>query len=237
MKELIKIILNIFDFFTQQKILKALSKKFKNNNISVLIDVGSHKGEYINSIKKKFKIQTIYGFEPNPDIFKILKKKIIDKNIYIFNCGISEKRGTINFYKNLESSSSSANKLNKESKYYKKKYFLLNFFNSNEVEIKIDIEVIRLDEFYKSEKLKAIDLIKIDTEGFELKVLKSLGDKIHNIKMVHFEHHFDDMVIKNYKLTDIHNYLIKKEFVKFFKIKMKFRKSFEYLYINKNFKI
>ncbi len=237
MKELIKIILNIFDFFTQQKILKALSKKFKNNNISVLIDVGSHKGEYINSIKKKFKIQTIYGFEPNPDIFKILKKKIIDKNIYIFNCGISEKRGTINFYKNLESSSSSANKLNKESKYYKKKYFLLNFFNSNEVEIKIDIDVIRLDEFYKSEKLKEIDLIKIDTEGFELKVLKSLGDKIHNIKMVHFEHHFDDMVIKNYKLTDIHNYLIKKEFVKFFKIKMKFRKSFEYLYINKNFKI
>lgn len=97
--------------------------------------------------------------------------------------------------------------------------------------------MIRLDEFYKSEKLKAIDLIKIDTEGFELKVLKSLGDKIHNIKMVHFEHHFDDMVIKNYKLTDIHNYLIKKEFVKFFKIKMKFRKSFEYLYINKNFKI
>ncbi|MDC3125836.1 FkbM family methyltransferase [Candidatus Pelagibacter sp.] len=234
MKELIKIILNIFDFFTQQKILKALNKKFKNNNISILIDVGSHKGEYINSIKKKFKIQSIYGFEPNPDIFKILKKNTLDKNINIFNYGISDENGKINFYKNLETSSSSINKLNKDSKYYKKKYFLLNFFNFKEVETRIDIDVIRLDDFIKSQKIYIIDLIKIDTEGFEFKVLKSLGEKIQNVKIVHFEHHFDDMIIKNYKLTNIHKYLIKKGFIKFFKIKMKFRKSFEYLYVNKN---
>ncbi len=234
MKELIKIILNIFDFFTQQKILKALNKKFKNNNISILIDVGSHKGEYINSIKKKFKIQTIYGFEPNPDIFKILKNNTLDKNINIFNYGISDENGKINFYKNLETSSSSINKLNKDSKYYKKKYFLLNFFNSKEVETRIDIDVIRLDDFIKSKKIYIIDLVKIDTEGFEFKVLKSLGEKIQNVKIVHFEHHFDDMIMKNYKLTNIHTYLIKKGFIKFFKIKMKFRKSFEYLYVNKN---
>ena len=107
MKELIKIILNFFDFFTQQKILKALSKKIKNNKISILIDVGSHKGEYINSIKKKFDIQNIYGFEPNPEIFKILKKQTDSKNVNTFNYGISENQGKINFYKNLESSSSS----------------------------------------------------------------------------------------------------------------------------------
>ncbi len=234
MKELIKIILNIFDFFTQQKILKALTKKFDNNNISVLIDVGSHKGEYINSIKTKFNIQSIYGFEPNPDVFKILKKKIVDKKINIINCGISDKSGKIAFYKNLETSSSTINKLNKESNYYKKKYFLLNFFNSDEIERKIDIDVVRLDEFIKSKKIEIIDLIKIDTEGFEFRVLKSLGEKIYNVKIIHFEHHFDDMIIKNYNLTDIHSYLKKKGFIKFFKIKMKFRKSFEYLYINKN---
>ena len=235
MKELIKIVLNLFDFFTQQKILKALRKKIKNNNISTLIDVGSHKGEYINSIKKKFDVQTIYGFEPNPEIFRILKKKTDGKNINVLNYGISEKKGKVKFYKNLETSSSSINKLNKESKYYKKKYFLLNFFNSKEVETKIDIDVIRLDEFFKSKKLGIIDLIKIDTEGFELKVLKSLGEKIKNVKIIHFEHHFDDMIVKNYNLTNIHNYLMKNRFEKFFKIKMKFRKSFEYLYINKNF--
>ena len=45
MKDLIKFILNIFDFFTQQKILSILSKLNKNNKLQILIDVGSHKGE------------------------------------------------------------------------------------------------------------------------------------------------------------------------------------------------
>ena len=40
------------------------------------------------------------------------------------------------------------------------------------------------------------------------------------------------MVLKNYKLSDIHNYLIQNNFKKVFKVKMKFRKSFEYIYLN-----
>ena len=48
MKEIVKFILSIFDFFTQQKIINALSKKIKDNKIKVLLDVGSHKGEYIS---------------------------------------------------------------------------------------------------------------------------------------------------------------------------------------------
>lgn len=237
MKVIIKFILNIFDFFTQQKILNALSDKFNYNNFSILVDVGSHKGEYINSIKKKFNIEKIYGFEPNPDIYKILKKKIIDKKINLFNYGISNKSGKINFYKNLETSSSTINKLNTKSKYYKKKYLLLNFFKSKQVEKKIEINVLRLDEFMQSNKIHKIDLIKIDTEGYEFTVLKSLDKKIKDVRIIHFEHHFDDMIIKNYKLTDIHNYLSINGFTKFYKIKMKFRKSFEYLYINKNYSI
>ena len=114
-------------------------------------------------------------------------------------------------------------------------FTLFNIFNSKEVIKKIEINVLRLDEFIHSNKIDKIDLIKIDTEGYELKVIKSLEKKIENVKIIHFEHHFDDMIVKNYNLTNIHNYLMKNRFEKFFKIKMKFRKSFEYLYINKNF--
>ena len=83
------------------------------------------------------------------------------------------------------------------------------------------------------QKIKTIDLLKIDTEGYEFKVLKGLGKYIANIRFIHFEHHFDDMIIKNYNLTEIHNYLKKNNFKKVFKVKMKFRKSFEYIYENK----
>ena len=85
---------------------------------------------------------------------------------------------------------------------------------------------------------KKIDLLKIDTEGYEFQVLQGLRDKLNNVHLVHFEHHFDDMIIKDYKLTDIHNLLISNGFEKKFKIKMKFRKTFEYIYENKKlFKI
>ena len=111
----------------------------------------------------------------------------------------------------------------------------MNLFSSKEVTRKIEVKVVRLEDFILQNKIIKIDLFKIDTEGHEYKVLLGLGEKINIFKLIHLEHHFDDMIIKNYNLTDIHNYLTKKGFIKFFKIKMKFRKSFEYLYINKNF--
>ena len=42
------------------------------------------------------------------------------------------------------------------------------------------------------------------------------------------------MIEKNYKFSDIHSYLVKHNFNKVFKIKMMFRKTFEYIYCNNN---
>lgn len=154
-------------------------------------------------------------------------------NTQLYNVGISNKSGEIVFNKNIDSTSSSINNLNEKSKYYKKKFFFLNFLNSKKITSQVVIKVLRLDEFIISNNINKIDLLKIDTEGFEYNVIKSLGSKIYNVKLVHFEHHFDDMIIKNYKISDIHNYLIENGFIKIFKIKMKFRKSFEYIYCNK----
>ena len=81
-------------------------------------------------------------------------------------------------------------------------------------------------------QIEKIDLLKIDTEGFEYKVLLGLENKLKKTKLIHFEHHFDDMIIKKYKFKDINNLLLKNNFKKIFKIKMKFRKSFEYIYKN-----
>ncbi len=238
MKVLIKTLLNLFDYFTQEKINSEIKKNLNFNYPINVIDIGSHKGEYISSIKKKFKINRIYGFEPNKEIYEILSNKYKNqKNIFLYNYGISVNSGEVFLNKNIESSSSSINELNTKSKYYNKKYLLLNFLNLKEVTTKVKINVIRLDQFMVENSIKQVELLKIDTEGFEFNVIKSLGEKISKIKMIHFEHHFDDMIIKNYNLSDIHDYLISNGFIKTFKIKMKFRKSFEYIYLNKNSKL
>ena len=98
-------------------------------------------------------------------------------------------------------------------------------------------EIITLSDFVKMRNIEKIDLLKIDTEGYEYNILKgvNLTDLAH-IDYIYFEHHYDLMIKKNYKFSDINNYLKSNNFVKVFKIKMKFRKTFEYIYKNtKNF--
>ena len=77
-------------------------------------------------------------------------------------------------------------------------------------------------------------VLKIDIEGYEFFVLKGFDKYIKNAKVVHFEHNYDNMLIKKYTFTDIHNLLINNNFHNSLKIKMFFRKSFEYVYL-KNF--
>lgn len=234
MKLFVKFVLDLFDKQTEKKINFFLKKIFIQE-IPVLIDVGSHKGEYIENILNNFEVKKLYSFEPNPKIFKFLSKKLNNhQDIEVFNYGVGDQNKTEILHENLESSSTTINKLNSKSKYFKKKYFLLNPFQIKKISVPVKIQLITLEKFLINHKIEQVDLLKIDTEGYEFKVLIGLGNFIKNIRFIHFEHHFDDMIIKNYNLSNIHNYLIDNNFKKVFKIKMKFRKSFEYIYENKN---
>ena len=84
--------------------------------------------------------------------------------------------------------------------------------------------------------IKIIDFLKIDTEGYEYEVLKGAEEILFKIKLILFEHHYDDMIVKNYFFSDIHDFLSKNNFKKIYKSKMPFRKTFEYIYVNKNYK-
>ena len=144
----------------------------------------------------------------NKELDYSLEKKVNKFNeINIFNYGIADVEEDIILNQNIESSSSSINNLNKNSKYYKKKYLLFNFLGFKKTTNPINIKTIKLANFIDKNKIDKIDLLKIDTEGYEFNVIKGLGENISKIKLIHLEHHFDDMIIKNYKLSDIHNYL------------------------------
>ena len=87
----------------------------------------------------------------------------------------------------------------------------------------------------KTKKIEQIDFLKIDTEGYEYEILKGASENLKNIKIILFEHHYDDMIEKGYKFSDINNILLKNNFKQIFKIKMPFRKTFEYIYLNKSY--
>tara|TARA_B110000977_G_scaffold125183_1_gene160301 strand:- start:3653 stop:4384 length:732 start_codon:yes stop_codon:yes gene_type:complete len=230
---IIRKILNFFDLFQQKKIIKF----FKNNissEISVF-DVGAHHGETIVLFLKNFNIREIHAFEASSQNFKILNEKNftkINKNIFINNYGISNKVGKGLMNQLIESSSSTICDINTNSNYYKKKISILGVNSNNLIQKIIKISFNTIDKYYLENNFKKIDILKIDTEGHEYEVLLGAKDSIKNFQFIYFEHHYDNMIKKNYKFHDIHKYLLKNNFKNVFKVKMIFRKSFEYIYQN-----
>ena len=233
--KLAKICLKFFDHFNKKKVLDFLRKRVKKN-FFILIDVGAHHGESIKLFTKYFKIKKILAFEPSVENFLILKNKTKNlNNLELHNIAVGDYTGVANFKQHYDSESSTITEINENSNYFKKKNNLLNFFNFKEKSFSsTKVKISRLDKIFERDKIKKIDLLKIDTEGHDLYVIKGLGKNIKNIKVIYFEHHFHDMLKKNYTLSDVHHYLKENNFNKAFKNKMFFRKTFEYIYINNN---
>ncbi|MDA7830976.1 FkbM family methyltransferase [Candidatus Pelagibacter sp.] len=240
MRIVFNLIIKIVDFFYQKKIITF----FKNNSdakYDVLLDVGAHEGETISSFLKNFKIKNTYSFEASKNTYHILETNIDrikntykETNIEIFNFGVGSSVEQKIFYELPDSNSSTFNLIDQKSSYFKRKNKILSFFFKKKFTVKKNyVSQIKLSQFIKNKKLIKIDILKIDTEGYELEVIKGLEEKIKIVNFIYFEHHYDNMIKKNYTFSEIHDFLSLNGFNKVFKVKMPLRKSFDYIYRKK----
>ena len=185
---------------------KTGEKKFIKNISSDLffcIDIGANIGKYTELLLKETNAQ-IVSFEPLNEAFQDLKK-IELKNLNrlkVFNYAIGEKNETLelNYSNNKSEKASFTEHLDKLSFYE---------FNKNK---KVKANVLTLDTFIKKNldifNIKEIDLIKIDTEGFELEVIKGAQETIKSMspKYIQFEFNWHQL-FKNQNMYSFSKYL------------------------------
>ena len=236
MKIFFKIFIYLIDSNHKNKIVSFLKSKFKNKLINV-IDVGAHKGETIQMFSKNFNLSSIICYEASKKNFKSLsnfKKKRYNFNLEIYNIGLGSEEKELDFFQTSESSSSTFCEINFQSNYYKRKKKILDIFKKeNYITNREKIRLNTLNNQFKNFSFDSVDILKIDTEGFEFDVIKGASNYLKKIRFIYFEHHFDSMIIKNYKYSEIHEYLKSNNFKKILKIKMPLRKTFEYIYENR----
>tara|TARA_B100001057_G_scaffold347175_1_gene348464 strand:- start:3049 stop:3744 length:696 start_codon:yes stop_codon:yes gene_type:complete len=206
---------------------KRISKFCNFYKIKTLVDVGSHKGEFISNFISHLSIKKVYAFEPQLDVFKLLKKKFLKNNkIILNNYAISNKTNFKKLKINRLSSTSSFSRLNKKSKFFKFKNFLIP--ENNEFSL---VKTKTIDKIFKKISLKN-SLIKIDVEGHEWEVLQGAKKSLKNFSLIIIEKQIFNLY-KGNNFKKIHSFLIKNNFILLKKFRFPSLHFEDRLYLNK----
>lgn len=154
--------LSIFLFGSSERKIFNLQKLLNLNSRLFFLDIGANIGSVSLTLAKLFSNCKIYSFEPTYYAYKKLKtnlslNKDLKDKIFINQLFVSN----IKKPKKVWSSWSLSNKKNN----HKNHKGSLKLIKKN--------SYISIDDFIKRNKIKKIDFIKIDVDGYELDVLRS----------------------------------------------------------------
>ncbi len=171
---------NLVDKFLMRDFTELIIKNLKTKK-PVIFDVGCYIGNFSTNLEKRLNLKknSFYLFDANPNL------KV--KNFKYYNEVFSNKIQMKNFYLNefLPSSGSSLETdVKNDLKWNFTRRIMTLSFKKKFKSFKIKTNT--LDNFCKEKKIKKIDILKIDVEGSELKVLegsKKILDKTNIIQV------------------------------------------------------
>lgn len=142
---------------------------------SVIVDIGANIGAFTSFVANIATKGKIYSYEPDARNFKLTKKNIElnrFKNVKLYQKGVFNKNTNVTLYVNSNATASNS------------------MFNKDNKDKKEIITCIPLENVFKDNNIEKCDLLKIDTEGAEYKIIKAFPKKYYdNIKEIILEFH------------------------------------------------
>jgi FkbM family methyltransferase len=141
-------------------VLKDIEYRIPNFQMKVIVDVGANIGQSALVFREKLPNSSIFSIEPVNSTFKELKRNTEEKNINIYNIGIGSTKEVKKIKVDNIKPNSLFNSFNLDDELLDKNFHIE------------EVEVNTLSNFCKEIKVKRINFLKIDTEGFDMEVLK-----------------------------------------------------------------
>ena len=159
-------------------------KNIKKDNVNTIFELGSR--DILDAIKlQEYYRATVYAFECNPDCLKECDRNIKGTtNIILVRKAISEIDGPVKFY---------PFDLEKYDNMGASSMLQIDFsnrdpsdpdFNIPSPQKEISVPGTRLDTFMDTNRIPSVDLLCIDLQGYELSALKSLGNRLKDVKYI-----------------------------------------------------
>ena len=148
----------------------------------VIFDVGANAGQTIDDLRKVFPSPTIHAFEPGKVAFdSLLQTHSKLPHVRLNNLALGAKPGRQIFFENYRTDMSSFLPLGPDGWGY----------ISNQREI----EVSTVDRYCSQHEIPIIDLLKSDTQGFDLEVIKGAQGLLNarKIRLIYLELTFQKM--------------------------------------------
>jgi FkbM family methyltransferase len=198
-------------------------KFIPKDEIKIIFEIGANDGSDSCIIYNHYKPEQYHLFEPNIGKKEILENRLKKYNININYKAIYDKLGHTDFYicKSNSGASSMLGKVKKEfckiadkecnmplEQHIKR---LNEYCNDIDWE-KTQVSTITLFDYCSECNIQYIDLICMDVEGVGLTVLKSLKEKIKNVKYIISECDYGLTRENEETFKDINNYLIENGF-------------------------
>ena len=141
-----------------------------------IFDVGANSGQSVEWFKRIWPAGQIHSFEPSPTTFELLTQNAATySDVHPTNAALGKENATLELIENTDSSMSS---LREPGKYA-----------WGELKGKTEINVITLDDYCDQNAIEQIDVLKIDTQGYEHEVLQGAARMLgrHRIRLVYLE--------------------------------------------------
>lgn len=146
-------------------------------HLTFAMDVGANTGEWTELLLSKYSSDPpiVHAFEPGPLAFAAIKARFLTRtNVVLNQQGVADKAGWLNFIENTTFNRTSS--------------FLDLPTSGNKAISKVSVTTI--DVYSAMHDIKQIDLLKIDCEGYDLKVLMGCEEMMSNgkIRSIQFEY-------------------------------------------------
>lgn len=156
--------------------------RFVTSSTPVLFDVGANFGQTIKNLRQYFKQSTIHSFEPSPSTFQILRERTLGiTRLHLTNAGLGAHPKIKTFV---------------ENEYLDMSSFLEPGQDCwGTVKQRAQLQLDTIDEYCARAGIEHIDVLKSDTQGFEMEVLRGASRMFEQkrIRLVYLEIIFSAM--------------------------------------------